>query len=87
LPRNAPLRPASLVSQLPRQVPPFPGRRKRPPHEEHRVTAKPQSALLSPLQTARQLAAEFALSAVERDERGGTPRPSAMPCATAACWR
>jgi len=38
------------------------------------VTATPQSALLSPLQTARQLAAEFALSAVERDERGGTPK-------------
>nr|WP_178124102.1 acyl-CoA dehydrogenase family protein [Pseudomonas piscis] len=30
--------------------------------------------MLSPLQTARQLAAEFALSAVERDERGGTPK-------------
>ena len=38
------------------------------------MTAKPQSALLSPLQTARQLAAEFALTAVERDERGGTPK-------------
>ena len=38
------------------------------------MTATPQSALLSPLQTARQLAAEFALSAVERDERGGTPK-------------
>jgi len=38
------------------------------------VTAKPQSALISPLQTARQLAAEFALTAVERDERGGTPK-------------
>jgi alkylation response protein AidB-like acyl-CoA dehydrogenase len=38
------------------------------------VTAKPQSTLLSPLQTARQLAAEFALTAVERDERGGTPK-------------
>ncbi len=30
------------------------------------MTAKPQSALLSPLQTARQLAAEFALVAVRR---------------------
>ena len=39
-----------------------------------RVTAKPQSALIPPLQTARQLAAEFALTAVERDERGGTPK-------------
>nr|WP_185160257.1 acyl-CoA dehydrogenase family protein [Pseudomonas sivasensis] len=28
----------------------------------------------SPLQTAKLLAAEFALSAVERDERGGTPK-------------
>ncbi|WP_253426192.1 acyl-CoA dehydrogenase family protein [Pseudomonas sp. GGS8] len=39
-----------------------------------RVTAKPPSALLPPLQTARQLAGEFALTAVERDERGGTPK-------------
>jgi len=38
------------------------------------VTAQPQNALLTPLQTARQLAAEFALTAVERDERGGTPK-------------
>jgi alkylation response protein AidB-like acyl-CoA dehydrogenase len=38
------------------------------------VTAKPHSALPSPLQTAKLLAAEFALSAVERDERGGTPQ-------------
>jgi len=38
------------------------------------VTAKPHSALPSPLQTARLLAAEFALTAVERDERGGTPK-------------
>nr|WP_218171378.1 acyl-CoA dehydrogenase family protein [Pseudomonas gingeri] len=30
--------------------------------------------MLSPLQTARQLAADFALTAVERDERGGTPK-------------
>ncbi len=43
-------------------------------NEEPRVTAKPLSALLAPLQTARQLAAEFALTAVERDERGGTPK-------------
>ena len=38
------------------------------------MTDKPQSALLSPLQTARALAAEFAQTAVERDERGGTPK-------------
>ena len=38
------------------------------------MTAKPLSALLAPLQTARQLAAEFALTAVERDERAGTPK-------------
>jgi len=38
------------------------------------VTAKPHSVLPSPLQTARLLAAEFALTAVERDERGGTPK-------------
>ena len=38
------------------------------------MTAKPHSVLPSPLQTARLLAAEFALSAVERDERGGTPK-------------
>ena len=42
--------------------------------EEHRVTAKPHSVLASPLQTAKLLAAEFALTAVERDERGGTPK-------------
>ncbi|NWB87854.1 acyl-CoA dehydrogenase family protein [Pseudomonas gingeri] len=38
------------------------------------MTAQPRNALLSPLQTARQLAADFALTAVERDERGGTPK-------------
>ena len=38
------------------------------------MTAKPHSALPSPLQTARLLAAEFTLTAVERDERGGTPK-------------
>ncbi|WP_433736311.1 acyl-CoA dehydrogenase family protein [Pseudomonas putida] len=38
------------------------------------MTAKPHSALISPLQTARQLAAGFALTAVERDECGGTPK-------------
>jgi len=38
------------------------------------VTAKPHSVLPSPLQTARLLAADFALTAVERDERGGTPK-------------
>ncbi len=42
--------------------------------EEHRVTAKPPSVLPSPLQTAKLLAADFALTAVERDERGGTPK-------------
>ena len=42
--------------------------------EETRVTAKPHSVLPSPLQTAKLLAAEFALGAVERDERGGTPK-------------
>nr|WP_124419642.1 acyl-CoA dehydrogenase family protein [Pseudomonas sp. R2-60-08W] len=34
----------------------------------------PQSVLPSALQTAKLLAAEFAVSAVERDERGGTPK-------------
>ena len=38
------------------------------------MTAQPRNALLNPLQTARQLASEFALTAVERDERGGTPK-------------
>ena len=38
------------------------------------MTAKPHSVLPSPLQTARLLVAEFALTAVERDERGGTPK-------------
>ncbi|PMV19298.1 MULTISPECIES: acyl-CoA dehydrogenase family protein [unclassified Pseudomonas] len=38
------------------------------------MTAKPHSVLPSPLQTARLLAADFALTAVERDERGGTPK-------------
>ncbi|EFQ64355.1 acyl-CoA dehydrogenase-like protein [Pseudomonas fluorescens WH6] len=38
------------------------------------MTAKPHSALPSPMQTAKLLAAKFALSAVERDERGGTPK-------------
>ncbi|MDR6917887.1 alkylation response protein AidB-like acyl-CoA dehydrogenase [Pseudomonas sp. 3296] len=38
------------------------------------MTAKSHSTLLSPLQTARRLAAGFALTAVERDERGGTPK-------------
>ncbi len=38
------------------------------------MTAKPHSVLPSPLQTAKLLAAELALSAVERDERGGTPK-------------
>ncbi len=38
------------------------------------MTAKPHSVLPSPLQTAKLLAAEFAVSAVERDERGGTPK-------------
>ena len=38
------------------------------------MTAKPHSVLPSPLQTVKLLAAEFALSVVERDERGGTPK-------------
>ncbi|MCS4249028.1 MULTISPECIES: acyl-CoA dehydrogenase family protein [unclassified Pseudomonas] len=38
------------------------------------MTAKPHSVLPSPVQTAKLLAAEFALTAVERDERGGTPK-------------
>ncbi|WP_168233589.1 acyl-CoA dehydrogenase family protein [Pseudomonas veronii] len=38
------------------------------------MTAKPPSVLPSPLQTAKLLAADFALTAVERDERGGTPK-------------
>ena len=38
------------------------------------MTAKPHNVLPSPLQTAKLMAAEFALSAVERDERGGTPK-------------
>lgn len=38
------------------------------------MTAKPHSVLPSPAQTAKLLAAEFALTAVERDERGGTPK-------------
>ncbi|KAA8561711.1 MULTISPECIES: acyl-CoA dehydrogenase family protein [Pseudomonas] len=38
------------------------------------MTAKPHSVLPSPLQTAKLLAADFALTAVERDERGGTPK-------------
>ena len=35
---------------------------------------QPEPTLLSPLQAARALAAEFALTAAERDERGGTPK-------------
>ncbi|KJZ46906.1 MULTISPECIES: acyl-CoA dehydrogenase family protein [Pseudomonas] len=38
------------------------------------MTATPHSVLPSPLQTAKLLAAEFALTAVERDERAGTPK-------------
>jgi len=38
------------------------------------VTAIHQPKVLSPLQTARQLAAAFAETAVERDLRGGTPK-------------
>ncbi|SEI46376.1 acyl-CoA dehydrogenase family protein [Pseudomonas sp. NFACC07-1] len=34
----------------------------------------PQPTVLTPLQTARRLAAEFAETAVERDEAGGTPK-------------
>ncbi len=43
-------------------------------NEEFRVSSNPQPAVLNPLQTARQLAAEFAETAVERDQRGGTPK-------------
>ncbi|MEK1943675.1 MAG: acyl-CoA dehydrogenase family protein [Pseudomonas sp.] len=38
------------------------------------MSSNPQPAVLNPLQTARQLAAEFAETAVERDQRGGTPK-------------
>lgn len=38
------------------------------------MSTHPQPAVLNPLQTARQLAAEFAETAVERDQRGGTPK-------------
>ncbi|WP_285429018.1 acyl-CoA dehydrogenase family protein [Pseudomonas sp. lyk4-R2A-8] len=38
------------------------------------MTAKPHSVPPSPLQTAKLLAAEFALTAVKRDEHGGTPK-------------
>ena len=38
------------------------------------MTAKPHSVLPSPLQIAGRLAAEFARTAAERDERGGTPK-------------
>ncbi|CAD0309544.1 acyl-CoA dehydrogenase family protein [Xanthomonas hortorum] len=34
----------------------------------------PQPSLLTPLQTAQRLAAEFAETAIERDARGGTPK-------------
>ena len=35
---------------------------------------QPQPTVLTPLQTARRLAAQFAETAVERDEAGGTPK-------------
>lgn len=38
------------------------------------MTAIHQHEVLSPLQTARQLATEFAETAAERDQRGGTPK-------------
>ncbi|MEE4464178.1 acyl-CoA dehydrogenase family protein, partial [Azotobacter chroococcum] len=38
------------------------------------MTAIQQPKVLSPLQTARQLAAEFAETAAERDRHGGTPK-------------
>ncbi|WP_017905565.1 acyl-CoA dehydrogenase family protein [Pseudomonas asplenii] len=38
------------------------------------MTAQPHNLLPAPLHTARLLAAEFAETAVERDERGGTPK-------------
>ncbi|UXM99651.1 acyl-CoA dehydrogenase family protein [Xanthomonas hortorum pv. pelargonii] len=34
----------------------------------------PQPSVLTPLQTAQRLAAEFAETAIERDARGGTPK-------------
>lgn len=38
------------------------------------MSAYPQPAVLSPLQRARHLAEQFAETAVERDQRGGTPK-------------
>ncbi|TBV03764.1 acyl-CoA dehydrogenase family protein [Phytopseudomonas dryadis] len=38
------------------------------------MSAQQQSSVISPLQTARKLAAQFAETAVERDEKGGTPK-------------
>lgn len=38
------------------------------------MSAHPQTTVLDPLLSARQLAAQFAESAVERDARGGTPK-------------
>ena len=64
----------SQASQLPHKPAPTFGLDCQIDIEETRVTAKPHSVLPSPLQTAKLLAAEFALTAVERDERGGTPK-------------
>jgi alkylation response protein AidB-like acyl-CoA dehydrogenase len=64
----------SQASQRPQKPAPSFGLHYQIDSEETRVTAKPHSVLPSPLQTAKLLAAEFALSAVERDERGGTPK-------------
>ncbi len=38
------------------------------------MTAKLQNAQVAPLEIARELATEFAVTAVERDNRGGTPK-------------
>jgi hypothetical protein len=51
------------------------------------MNAPVNTPLRPALAIARELAGQFAQTAVERDERGGTPKPSAMPCVTAACCR
>ena len=57
-----------MAQELPRSAP------VEPQTEEPRVTAIQQPKVLQPLQTARQLAAEFAETAAERDQHGGTPK-------------
>lgn len=52
-------------------MPPYPP--SPPASEEYRVTTL-YDLPCSPLQTARRLATEFAETAVERDEAGGTPK-------------